>query len=1535
MTLLTRLRVLPALLAVAAASVSIGTSLFGDFRGGPAKAPAPVGNADGRPDGAKLVDDLAVTRFTNLPALTYKATGGDTLFAWQVKPTLDAAPPRPRDILVVGDTSASQAGRPLQQARQNVLGLAGALAADDRVSVWTANTPAATRALTKDFQPAASDDVKAAATALTETEYGSGATDLKGALAKALGTLAPNRGRQQVVLFLGDGDSGYDPVSENDRVALGGRMEQSDVFFFAVPLGVKVNANNLHGLAALTGGTVVRVQEDLSNVTKRGEFVARLKAALDVPVLKPEAVTFGADVAETFPTKLPPLRADKPTLVLGKLTKATPRITAEVKGVVGTRAVTVALGHDLPAPLPEHFFLNLMFQQWKDAPHKDAPAVLQADRALALASTQISLYREEYITQATWAVSMDRPDEAAKLYAAAAKIDPSNAEVGAGLALVERMKAGRITKADLDKKAAVKADLFKLDKNGAVRLVIQDDAKPPAGAQPPAGGAAPPAPADLIQEAAQLRQVEEQRYRVLVDATIRRARELLRTDPDGAYQELKRQRDDISAYSGIGDAARARYAADLTAVMQEIFLKGAEIKRQAATERDQVAKTRQRLNEFDRQLAEEDRTKARIDAFRQLMQQARYELAYQEAQLMIQERVSRGQTVPAAAVASYIIGQHATQLREWRELVRIREDRFLLTMMQSEKSHIPYPDEPPVHFPPAAVWRQLTEGDGQRPGRRERYGNTALGAQPSPSLLRLKSILEDGLPVDLQGKDLKTTPLQEILTDLSKRYEVTFVINRTALEGLDEATARGEKLGAASLNGLRLGTFLDVYLLGLSTPNVTYVVRPDYIEITSYDARLTDKVTTTFAVADLVIPIPSAVNQATLQQTLGVQQQTLAIFGQASGAAQFLGGGNFLGAGGGNNGGNPFGGGAGAPPGGAGAGGAAGVAGIGGGGQGIVGLGGNGGVGQFGNLGGQFGLQGGTQEALLIGVIVETVARGEWDDKTMSLAGYSSQQQQAPGAEPIASFLDSKQQNSLGYYPPAKALIVRGTGKYLPYSGSKLEKKDGGMAAAPRNNPAVVVIGPNTPLPKAAPPKAPAVAAAPPAPRPTLVNPKTDAGRLALSLDKNPKKMWNQAVDWTVTDPGLIIATADFLMGFDEYGHAAEVLKAGMRKGLTTEPWAHEALQVALQMSNASPEEIERAALSGIDLDPADPKVYLKAAKAEAELKNHDLAVALCRRAADRDPDQPAAYANALAYAEKARAVSPDTVEWAATGLLHRDFGQTDGVDYHARVREMLPRFVARFDAAGVRADGVRRAVTEQTQRDLTIELLWQGAADLDLTVTEPGGTVCSGIAPRTVGGGVLAGDRIEQSDDGRAEVYTAASAFSGTYRLGVRTAFGRPIGNTATIKVTRFKGTPKESHDLLTVDLAAGTPVEVRLDGGSRTELVPVNPDVTTMRTDAANAPVSAGTGSRGLGGGFATAGSATTSAVGGSGPDSRLPLVVQPWDQVLPGSGGAAADMRATYRLNPDRRTYSVSARPVFATAGGRDVRLPRVSMLPGGGD
>ncbi|QJW95701.1 DUF4974 domain-containing protein [Frigoriglobus tundricola] len=1014
---------------------------------------------------------------------------------------------------------------------------------------------------------------------------------------------------------------------------------------------------------------------------------------------------------------------------------------------------------------------------------------------------------------------------------------------------------------------------------------------------------------------------------MLTAATVQRGRALLRTDPDAAYQDLKRQRDEILAYDAIGDDARRQMVADLEAVMREVFVKGAEIKRQADAERAAVSRTRQRLNEFDRAQDAEAVDKNRIDQFRQLMQQARYELAYQEAQLMVQEKTVKGLPVPVTATASYIIGQQATQLREWKELVRIRQDRFLLAMMQTEKSHIPYPDEPPVHFPPAAVWRELTGL------RRDAYLNSNLGPAPSPTQVQLKSVIE-GAEVDLGDTKINDIPLFELLQTLSKKYNVSFVIMEEYFKADGQPNIKEEKpkLAATALRGLKLGNFLDIVLLSM---NATYIVRPEYIEITTFDRRLEEKMTRVFPVADLAIPIPSSVNQQVLFQNQQFQNQNLAIFGQASlfgGGLQNLGGfGGFGGVGQGGlgqagqmMGAGPFGNGANQLGNQANIGFGGGIAGV---------TGGN--LGQFGNLGGQFGLQGGDQSRLLMNLIFETVAKGEWAN--------------IPGSRPMPGMgedetpaLPAAKLNSLGYYPPARALIVRGTTRYHSAASVKLKKGNDGMAAAPQKGDGRVVIGPNTPPapkdPVNARPKDQVAAASPvkdPGPlvaadKPKMNNPKVDDVELRKRLGNDPRTMWSNAIDWTVTDPGLIVAAAEFLMEFDEFGAAVEVLKGNLRKGLATDDWAHEALAVALQAAAGSnPAEVERAAVSAVDLDPTSAKAYLKAARAEAGLKNHNQAVAFCRRAAACSPNDPTPYANALAYAEFATDVRSDAVMWAADNLLKRDWSTTDGIDYHKQTAERLPKLEAKLKANGRDTAPLARAIAEQAQRDLVIELLWQGNADLDLVVAEPVGSVCSATTKRTSAGGVLKADILEQRND-RSEVYTAASAFSGTYYVTVKQAFGKPIGGRATVKVTKFKGTPREVVDLIEVPLTGAAPVRIDLVGGSRVTLADVAEEVvtTSLRTESTGAPLT--TGVSGIGGGVGTAGSMMSTPISSSG-GSALPVVTAPTEMRMPGISSGTGDIRATYKLNPDRKTFSVTVDPVFSGTG--EIAMPKVPLLPGG--
>jgi hypothetical protein len=1516
MSLVTRLRLLTGLLGVSAATIVIGTTVFGDIRNG--DKPAAV-----KPDAAvAAAAELARTKFTDQPALTYRTPAGQTVFAWQVKPALSNISPRDKDIVVLVDTSASQAGKPLAAARQIIAGLSKVAGPNDRIDVWTVNldNEKATRSLTRGFKPASDDMVRAAAGRLTEIEFASGATDLKAGIEKASAGFEHKPGRQQIVLLLGDGESSASatPLTETVRVGLASKLERNEIQFFAIPLGVKLNAHNLHGLAAMTGGAVVRHVDDLGTQKGQADFAQKLIDSFNVPVLRSNSFAFGPNVTEAFPAKLPPMRTDRATLVIGTVKGDTTTVNLTIDGRVNGNRTPVELTQALPAAQDDHYFLHAMSEQWRTAETKDTPAVLPADRALAMAAEQFRLFRDEFLTQAVWAISTDRIDHAEKLYQAASKIDPTDAEAASGLKVVAKMRAGQLTREQI-KKGLTTPTAGIANKNGvATRMnvtALANEQTPP-----PAGGTGGPAQNEIVREAQAKRAIQEQQFKVLVEDTIRKTRQLLLSDPDAAYEDLKRQREAVLANDSIGDATRRSLALQLEAQMRDVQTRGATIKKTIAEQRERVARARAQMAESARIAAAEEHIQARVDAFKQLMQQARFELAQQEAELMRQEFISHGRAVPAGVITGYMIGQFASNLREHKELVRLREDRTLLTLMQVEKSFMPYPDEPPVHFPPAAVWRELTAD------RKIKYSASSIGPDVPQSLRDLQNTIENSrVRFD---QELGSLQLGQITDQLEKQFGVTFVYLEQQLKnaGIDNPREKTPEL-KQKLNGLPLRSFLDI-LLPAVNPQLTYIVRPEYIEITTVDRRLEEKVTAAFAVADLVIPIPQAVNQQVLQQGLQFQNAQLAIFGQALGQANFLGGfgalgGGQLGLGGGAIGGlgGLQGGGGGMGP--AGFGGAFGQAGqgqnqgLGGGAFGTTG----GQLGQFGNLGGQFGFQGGDQSGILLQLIMDTVARGEWSRPS---AGQIPMNPNDPNAEDgPTTILPENQLNSIGYYPPARALIVRGTGLYHSQTSIKLKT---GAAGGAKGGPGLPGRGD---LAQANPPAEGKVEE-----KNRIVNPKEDPRLLAKNISRDPRRMWQEAMDkMPVNDPGVIVACADFFMQKEAFAptHAAELLKASLRKGITSDAWTQEALAVAMTLAQDDPADIERAEMSGIDLDPNSPKGFLRAASAAGQHGKFDLALAYCKRAAAAEPNTPAAYTNALTFAANTDGVTTDVVEWAATGLFARDW-VNEGVDFHADGKAKLDTIAKKFAATGRQADfdRISAVLAREKQRDLTIEVLYQGrSVDLDLIVTEPSGSTCSAIRKLTSGGGVMTSDILEQDVD-RSERYTASQALDGTYTVTVQPVLGRTIGGTATIKVTKFAGTPKQVIETFTVDATKPSTVTVQLTGGSRKELATV-PMVTSEERLATTAKPMA-TGPTGVSGGI---GSPTANLMNATtyNKTPALSAVANEAEQKFSAAGGAA-DVRATAKVSADRQALKISVNPVFAGTA-TDIPLPKVAMLPGAGE
>jgi hypothetical protein len=1524
------------------------TAVWGDATGSKSK-PSALATAIHTPQetGALSAADNTGGRFSGKPVITYETLNGELHFALQLKPRLPDAPARARDIAVVIDTSASQVGNPLKNARLVLEEVVKSAKPSDRIAVWTVNTPDFTRDLSGGLQPASGDRVKEALAGL-KREYAAGATDLKDGLKKILRGFPVAADRQQVVLYLGDGESPLNPLSDSDRSALAADMVSRSVTFFAVPLGVRLDPKNLHGLTSASGGAVVR---KLSG-DQPAEFVRRLEGALATPVFYPSTTKpakYSDNVGEALPARLPPLRGDAPTLVVGLL-KPSKTLGLQVEGTVAGKPFTVDLNEQVPPADVGNYFLVHMVRQWSKA-DRTAPALVRADRGLALAFEQTRLDRDEYLTQAQWALSQNKLDAAQKLFSAAQSINPRDTEAGTGLKVVAGLKDGRITREQLKKELSdPKAIAMKIEKGGDDTRLVKLAMEKLALQNPPE-----PATADapsILQLERSRQRVQEQQITQVVDDTIKRARQMLNTDPDAAYELLKRQLTSVRENTELSDAVRATLASRLEAALRSSVAEGARVKQaQEAALQQRIADEARRSMESS-QRSDEERIRERVRAFSSLMNQARFEEAYKEALVLQQEQMAKGRPVPVQANAAYFMATNAASLREFEELRRIKEDRYMLTMLQVDKSHVPFPDEPPVAFPPAVTWRELSNY------RRDKYDAVGLEGPNTRNALRIRDKLNQ--TVDVQ-KEIDNTPLKDVLSFLSDKYDVTFIVDVQAFDR-DNAnrTVEDSPVRLPKMPGVSLGTILRFVLAQVQG---TYLIRRDYIEITTNNASIAEKAVRAYPVADLVIPIPNSVNQQALNQNLQVLGSSLsangmAIFGAVggNGALGFagplgaLGTLGALGALGGVSGAAAIGviGGAGGVVGGGASGsGFSGALGFAGGnnqtnqgfGGGVLGFGG-GQQGQFGNLGGQFGIQGGNTSGILIELIKDVIAPKEWNDRAARYLFNNINTQNPDDDQPI---LNPDLLNSMGYYQPSNALVVRGTSRlHTRIGGGNIGSAGGGgvrMGAAPKGDKGdALVIAPGQNRDKNN--GGVGVAKAPAAPK---VAPKVEVAiAAATKKDRDPKQAWEEAVEKGYFRPRQVIAVADLLAHFEKFDEVAELLKADLRHGVLAQPCCFDALAIALKQCGGTIEEIERIRLSQIDLEPTNPQSYLRAAEAMNELGRPEQAVAFCKRAAGIEPNATDPYAQSLVYLDKAKAVDTDAVQWAAANLSSRDWAINDPTNM-ADAKKALADLVAKLNAAGRKDDATRiAALASPSRHDLAIEATWGNEADVDLAVIEPIGSVCSNQNRQTVGGGRWRGDRLMSKDNDRfSENYTATEAFSGTYEIKLTRVWGKPLGDKVTVKVTTHDGTDQKREEWHRLDFGTDgiATLKVQLDDGRRTVAAtvpppaPRTPPVVARDPDrvfnllrAMAEPAYAGMAKQHMAAGGTSAAGTLNSQV----MNSAVDLGPEVYHQNTIGSG-TGADLVGQAVVSSDRRSVRVTAAPVFQTATAQpEVNL---SLIPGG--
>ena len=735
---------------------------------------------------------------------------GSNYFALSLKPQRVAPVVGPRDVVLLFDTSASQVGPYRAEALAALKGTLASLSPNDRVRLVAVDVNAIP--LTAGFaQPGSNETAEALKKLDRRTPLG--ASDMGKALTTAADSFKNGSKNPRAVIYIGEGTSRANLVGIEEFEKLVTRLADARIPVNSYVVGPRPDLQLLGALAGQTGGRMIE---------KSAQAGRDLAAAADATVLWPSAPVNWPAGFTVYPKRTPPLRSDRDTVVIGKYAGQGP-FTIQMSAVDAAGARDLSWSIQPGASDEDSSYLaELVGQAALDGgislPLRDSGSLEDAREALGMGVQSLAHLARQ-------ALASGNLDQAEQLAGEALRQDPGNLEVLAVKgALAKRRGGAQAPAADVppagEGPPAVTAGPVPAGGDG-LNLIG-------AGPEPLAGGGA------LTRAFAEEERLIKTVIQTDVNSAINQARGLMDTDPERAGQDLKLALDKVSRTAELDPEVRGQLTNLIQGALREASRRTVEMEERRREQQETLAMAHERRLTADNLLRREQKIRQLLERFDSLMQEGQYVLAEEGAAAEARELDPDNPVPLLAALYSRAIGYDVESMA----LRQARQKGVVDTLAQAERAHIPFADEPPIIYPKAEVWQELSNR------RIERYSSMTL-AEPGDAEKKIEAALKS--PTQLEFIE---TPLQDVIDYLKDFHKIEIQVDRKSLGdvGLDPSTLPITK----NLKGISLRSALKLTLRDL---DLTYVIEDEVLLITTPEEAETRLTTKVYPVADLVLPI--------------------------------------------------------------------------------------------------------------------------------------------------------------------------------------------------------------------------------------------------------------------------------------------------------------------------------------------------------------------------------------------------------------------------------------------------------------------------------------------------------------------------------------------------------------------------------------------------------------------------------------------------------------------------------------------------------